>query len=124
MAADETLPDDRPLSDEERRAIARAEAALAALAGHYRAAAEADLVRLRAAAADLAADPAARAVHLERVFTIAHDMKGQGATFGRPRVTEIGERLCRFIRTRRETLDDADVAEVRRHVEALAKEFR
>ncbi len=110
---------DRPLSDEERQAIARAEAVVAGLAGQYLAAAEADLARLKAAAAGLANDAAGRGAHLDHLFQISHDMKGQGATFGYTLVTTIGNRLCRFIEKRRETLDDAGVAVVLRHVEAL-----
>jgi hypothetical protein len=110
---------ERPLSDEERQAIARAEAVIAGLAGQYRAVAEADLARLKAAAASLATDPAGRTSHLDRLFQISHDMKGQGATFGYPLVTAIGNRLCRFIEKHREILDDAGVAVVLRHVEAL-----
>lgn len=111
---------ERPLSDEERQAIARAEAVVAGLAGQYLEAAIADLARLKAAAADLAADPAGRASCLDRLFHISHDMKGQGATFGYPLVTTIGNQLCRFIEKLRETLDDtAGITVVVRHVEAL-----
>lgn len=110
---------ERPLSDDERQAIARAEAVVAGLAGQYLEAAEADLARLKAAAANLTADPAGRVSHLDRLFHISHDMKGQGATFGYPLVTTIGNRLCRFIEKRRETLDDAGVTAVLSHVEAL-----
>ncbi len=110
---------DRPLTDEERQAIARAEAVIVGLAGEYLAAAEADLARLKATAANLAADPAGRVSHLDRLFQISHDMKGQGATFGYPLVTDVGNRLCRFIEKHREAMDDAGVAIVLRHVEAL-----
>jgi len=116
--ADKIVPE-RPLTGEERQAIARAEAVVAGLAGQYLAAAAVDLAGLKAAAGRLAVDPAGRALHLDRLFRISHDMKGQGATFGYPLVTAIGNRLCRFIEKRRETLDDAGVAVVRRHVEAL-----
>lgn len=111
----------RPLAEEERKAIRRAEAVIAGLAGRYLAAAEADLARLKAAAADVAADPAGWTSHLDRLFHISHDMKGQGATFGYPLVTDIGNRLCRFVEKRRETLDDAGMAVVLRHVAALER---
>jgi len=115
---DERGPE-RPLSEEERQAVARAEAVLSGLAGQYLAAAAADLARLKVAAARLAADPAGRASHLDCLFQVSHDMKGQGATFGFPLVTAIGNRLCRFIEKHREFLDDAGVAMMLRHVEAL-----
>jgi len=119
MAEGDGNTPERPLTDEERQAIARAEAVVAGLAGQYLAAAAVDLAGLKDAAGRLAADPAGRALHLDRLFRIGHDMKGQGTTFGYPLVTAIGNRLCRFIEKRRETLDDAGVAVVRRHVEAL-----
>jgi hypothetical protein len=34
---------------------------------------------------------------IERIFDTAHNMKGQGATFGYPLVTTIAASLCRFI---------------------------
>ncbi len=119
MAKGDEIVPERPLTDEERQAIARAEAVIASLAGQYLAAAAADLARLKAAADSLKADPVGRGSHLDRLFHISHDMKGQGATFGYPLVTTIGNRLCRFIETRRETLGTAGVAVVLRHVEAL-----
>jgi len=114
----------RRLTDEERKAIRRAEASIARLAGRYLAAAEADLARLKAAAADVLADPAGRTSHLDRLFRISHDMKGQGATFGYSLVTDIGGRLCRFVEKRRESLDDAGMAVVLRHVAALERVIR
>ena len=31
------------------------------------------------------------------LFRLAHDMKGQGATFGYPLLTDVGNHLCRFV---------------------------
>lgn len=80
-------------------ALARAENALAALEGRWRRTARADCRALRLelnvlmdAAPGL--DPAAGAA---RMFTLAHDMKGQAATFGFPEITELANRLCRRI---------------------------
>lgn len=36
----------------------------------------------------------------ERIFQLAHNLKGQGSTFGYPLVTEIADELCRFLRAR------------------------
>ncbi len=36
----------------------------------------------------------------EQLFRTAHDMKGQGATFGYPLVTQLGARICDRIRNR------------------------
>ncbi|MBC7907789.1 MAG: Hpt domain-containing protein [Rhodospirillaceae bacterium] len=99
-------------------ALARAEAALDSLSPHYLSWAEADMARLRAALAELSADPS----WLARLFTIAHDMKGQAATFGYPLVTTIGERLCRFIDEHPTPTPDADaLARMTALVEAMGE---
>lgn len=77
--------------------LARAEAALAGIAGRYLDWANADLVSLEAAMAGVLADPSPSNDHLARLFQVAHDMKGQAGTFGYPLVTEIAGRLCRLI---------------------------
>lgn len=82
-------------------ALARAEAALNSLSSHYLSWAEADLASLRAALAEGSN---------ARLFTIAHDMKGQAATFGYPLVTTIGERLCRYLDAHPEDADPAQLA--------------
>jgi len=78
-------------------ALKRAEAALAALEHRYIEWAEADCARLDAAWTAWAADPSHDAVGLRPVFSVAHDMKGQAATFGYPLVGALGNRLCREI---------------------------
>lgn len=52
------------------------------------------------------------------IFKIAHDLKGQGATFDYPLVTEIGTTLCAYL----ESLDAPEnmkVEVVRAHTDAL-----
>lgn len=78
-------------------ALARAEAALAALSCRYLAWAEADLLRLEACLTEILAAPDGRAAGLKLLFGIAHDMKGQGATFDYPLVSVLGNRLCRLV---------------------------
>jgi hypothetical protein len=73
--------------------LARAEAALKRLSVQYLGWARADLVALEAHLAEFPADPSA----LQRMFRVAHDMKGQAATFDYLLVTELGNRLCRLI---------------------------
>ena len=78
-------------------ALARAEAALANLSDRYLEWAEADLIRLEANLQDIFDRPKDRPELLERLFGIAHDMKGQGGTFGYPLVSHLGNRLCRLV---------------------------
>jgi len=77
-------------------ALKRAEAALAALEHRYIEWAEADCARLAAAWAAWSSDPDYDGAGLRRLFAVAHDMKGQAATFGYPLVGELGNRLCRL----------------------------
>ncbi|CAA7627255.1 conserved hypothetical protein [Candidatus Terasakiella magnetica] len=76
-------------------ALARAEAALNALSGRYLTWARADLVRLAASLEQALADDGKS--HLNELFSIAHDMKGQAATFGYPLISHLGNHLCRLI---------------------------
>ena len=79
-------------------ALARAEAAVAALARDYLVWAKADLeqsYRHLAAAND---DPAQRQLHVLALFGVAHNIKGQGSSFGYPLMTRLGQSLCRLTR--------------------------
>jgi hypothetical protein len=91
------FPDDEDLQDLDPDALARAEAALANLSDRYIAWATADQARLEACLAEMLADSASRPDLSARLFTIAHDMKGQAATFGYPLITDLGNRLCRLV---------------------------
>ena len=87
-------------------ALARAEAALAALADTYLAWADADAARLAAGLEQALCDPAGLHAHLPRLFRIAHDIKGQAATFGYPLVGDLAHRLCHVLQAC--TADDPD----------------
>lgn len=82
------------LPDLDPAALARAEAALAALADSYRAWSAADCARLL---------EAHQTGDRSRVFTIAHDIKGQAATFGFPEITRRAAELCRALEAGAET---------------------
>lgn len=79
--------------------LARAEAALAALSDRYLEWAEADLARMELCLADILSCPGHQDRRLSQLFTIVHDMKGQGETFGYPLVSQLGNALCRLLET-------------------------
>jgi len=108
MATADDLPDIDP--DD----LAKADAALAALATAYLSWAENDVQAARACFARLPgpSGPAA----LAELYAIIHDMKGQGSTFGYPLVTEIGQALCRLIKTHPSAIGAIDS-----HLAALAQ---
>ena len=59
-----------------------------------------------------------RAESLERVYTIAHDLKGQGSSFGYQLITGIAALLCQFLRGQRAN-DAQGLRIAAAHVEAL-----
>ena len=65
-------------------------------------------------------DRAGRQGQLERIYRLAHDMKGQGGTFGYELLTEMGEAMCRFTGERQD-FSDGEFALVRAHIDAARR---
>lgn len=86
-----------------------AEAKIAALAQDYEVWAAEDLDRAKEALEEAKSKPSGREPQVKIIFGIAHDMKGQGGTFGFDLVTLAGQSLCDFIRH----IPDATDAELR-----------
>jgi hypothetical protein len=60
------------------------------------------------------------ATDLSRLFGISHDIKGQGGSFDRPILTQIGELLCTMLeRLDRSTLTPTSIDAIECHVAAL-----
>lgn len=99
--------------------IKRAEKAVEELASQYSGWATEDIVKLRGLLSEAENDPATHDDRLHAIYRIAHDMRGQGSTFGFPLVTRIAGLLCTYLKTP----DEGDVAlnTVRAHIDALEK---
>lgn len=90
-------------------ALARAEQVIADMAGDYLEWAEEDLLNMEDALDKLkAANTKDRKEHIERIFQLSHDVKGQGGSFGYDMMTRIGDQLCRFV----EALESAGAEEI------------
>lgn len=76
-------------------AVASAQAAVAGLADKYIGWVNEDMRRLDAAIA--AVPDGGDAAALRHVYDVAHDIKGQGSTFGYRLVTDIAHLLCRYV---------------------------
>lgn len=93
--------------------------------GDYRKVAESDLNDLRWILDRIKATPDDIEGQIGAMFRIAHDMKGQAATFGYPMVTNVANSLCRFVErvgeTGRTAVQNVDalVEIIRLHVDAL-----
>lgn len=60
---------------------------------------------------------------VRRMYAIAHEIRGQGGTFGFSLITVLGDSLCKFL-DRRATLDATDLDVVRIHIMAMKAVFR
>ena len=100
-------------------ALARAEAAVANLAQDYASWALADVAKARAALAAAIDDPAGRGQHVDALFRVGHDLKGQGTSFGFPLVTKIGQSLCALTRDRDRQYESRHLDLAKAHLDAL-----
>ena len=90
-------------------AIRRAEEVVENMSDTYLEWVEADLNKIQELYDQLVSDTVdeMRDVYLDKIFKVAHDIKGQGGSFGFDLVTSIGNHLCRLI----ELFDDQNVKE-------------
>lgn len=98
--------------------LERAENVIAGMTDSYLEWVEEDLKRMDAAFAALAAASGDRKEEIEVVFQVAHDIKGQGGSFGYDLMTVIGNELCRLIERQNE-FGEAEVQAIKVHVDAL-----
>lgn len=95
--------------------LARAEAAVAEMAAGYPDWATQDLMQMREAAAALRAVPSAEQGYA--LYVLAHDMKGQGGSFGYPLISIIAGTLCRLLH-RRTVFEPRHLAAIEAHLDA------
>lgn len=107
--------------DPELASIERVNEAMAKLKATYVAEwAPASLAEMEATVGELSAPRSRAAGAFERLYRLAHDMKGQGATFGYSLITQIGEALCRLTADR-DSGSEGEVALLRAHIEAAKR---
>ena len=53
-----------------------------------------------------------------KLYPKAHDLKGQGATFGYPLITDVGAHLCKFL-TSQKSYSPADLKKIKQDVVAI-----
>ena len=108
----------RSLANINADTIRRAEEAVSKLASQYREWVRGDLTKLRDVLAAAEAGGAARDASYEQVRRLAHDLRGQGSTFGYPLITRIAQSISQTLKARAaETDSDAVLAA---HVDAIA----
>ncbi|TXH38725.1 MAG: hypothetical protein E6Q98_02660 [Rhodospirillaceae bacterium] len=98
--------------------LARARAAVEALARDYINWARADIDACQKCLDQAVAQPDQRETHIRTLFAVAHNIKGQGTSFGYPLMTRIGQSLCHLTRTGR-PFADGDLSLIAAHLAAL-----
>ena len=100
-------------------AIEQAEAAIADMKDDYLVWVKEDIDKLQGAYDKAVGDVAGRAAAQEDIFSFAHDIKGQGGSFGYPLMTAVGNQLCKFIEGVDGTLSDAQLEVVKVHIDTM-----
>jgi hypothetical protein len=106
-------------NDSMSAALERAEAAVAALARDYLAWARTDLELCHRHLAAARLEPAARGQHITELFGIAHNIKGQGSSFGYPLMTRLGQSLCQLTRLSH-SFTDTELELIAAHLRTMA----
>jgi len=107
------------ISDEElERRLAVADKRIAGASLGFADGARDDVAQALAALEDLAGGGDGEEA-TKLIFRVAHDLKGQGTTFGYPLATQIGGSLCDFIRSAASSPSSDLVSVIRAHLAAL-----
>ena len=85
-----------PAIDDDDDPVARAEAALVELSSEFASWMQAECERLETARQSFIGSDMTKDAH-EVLFRVAHDIKGEAATFGYPEAAGIAESLCRLL---------------------------
>ncbi|MCA6236718.1 MAG: Hpt domain-containing protein [Phenylobacterium sp.] len=102
--------------------MAKAEAALAAMSVNFEEWLQAEIARLNSAMSLVQAEGRSEA-NMETLYHRAHDLKGLGATYGYPIISQIAGTLCRLIDKPEKRLT-SPLALVEVHVEAIKAAVR
>ncbi len=94
----------------------RAEEAVSKLSEQYRDWALSDIETLRGCVASLSAD-AKRDEAIAKVRSIAHDMRGQGSTFGYPLITQVAQSISGTLKMSPDT--NGLVSDLNAHIDAI-----
>ncbi len=99
-------------------ALERAEQVIFGMTGSYLNWVAEDLQKIDTAYVVLKAADGDRKAELNGVFQVAHDIKGQGGSFGYDLMTAIGNELCRFIEKSKK-IGPGKIEAIKVHIDAL-----
>jgi hypothetical protein len=78
-----------------------------------------DYAGLRKAIETGIGDPAQRVDALKRIYGVAHNLKGQGKSFGYDMISKIGASLCDFLNKQAHDTGDRAMEIVKAHIDAV-----
>jgi len=61
--------------------------------------------------------------HVQQLFDVSHEIRGQGGTFGFPLISVIGDSLCKFL-DGRSSMNQPELEVIRVHILAMKAVFR
>ncbi len=99
-------------------ALAKAEDVIANLADDYLNWVQEDLVKMEAAFSKMEKGEGDAKELLDNIFQVAHDMKGQGGSFGYDLMTAIGDQLCRLVE-KMDKVGPREIGMIRVHIDAM-----
>tara|TARA_B100000214_G_C23655744_1_gene485075 strand:- start:36 stop:551 length:516 start_codon:yes stop_codon:yes gene_type:complete len=102
----------------DNKVLERAEAAIEEMSEDYLVWVQKDLADINSAFESLLSEKGSEKENLERIFLVAHDMKGQGGTFGFDLITTIADQLCRLV-DNKEFPNKNGFDAVRVHIDAM-----
>lgn len=100
-------------------ALQDAEAAIGSMAEDYLVWVKDDIANLQGAYDKSVADPSGADESREEMYGFAHDIKGQGGSFGYPLMTAVGNQLCKFMEGIEGNLNAAQLQVVKVHIDTL-----
>ncbi|MBP5344555.1 MAG: hypothetical protein J6Y85_05745 [Alphaproteobacteria bacterium] len=98
----------------------QAEEAMADLARTFPAMATSSLQEIKLALAEAMGtfDRERTDIIKNKLYPKVHDLKGQGATFGYPLITDVGAHLCKFLVSKK-SYNSADLQQIKQEVQAI-----
>ncbi len=100
-------------------ALERAEKVIANLSDSYLDWVQEDLKKITTAFDSLKAGEGSREQALDSIFRLAHDMKGQGGSFGYNLMTSVGNELCRMIEKMPASLTPSHIDAIGVHIDSM-----
>ena len=98
--------------------LRKAEAAIEGMCDDYLDWVQKDLANIDAAFDLLKSQKGAERENLDQIFLLAHDMKGQGGTFGFNLITTIADQLCRLV-DKKDFTNKNGFDAIRVHIDAM-----